>query len=176
MNLTEKAEEVAGLQKRFDSMINAIFTDYRGLDVAAMDELRRQFRAANVEYKVVKNTLVKRAVDGFPYAEDLASYLSDMTAIAWSYEDPSASAKVIREFAKNNDKLKVKCGVMDGQVSSVEGWADMPSHEQLLAMISGQLVSAAQGLMQQMIGPAEQLVSQIDGWKEKLEEEQNATS
>lgn len=175
MNRTQKAEEVDQLRDRFDRMVNAVVTDFRGLDVRAMTELRRRFRQADVEYKVVKNTLVKRAVSDKPFAEDLSNHLHEMTAIAWSYEDPSASAKVIRDFSKENDKLKVKCGVMEGQVTSAEGWADMPSREQLLAMISGQMISAPQSIMRQMISPAEKLVSLLDAWKEKLEENQGAT-
>lgn len=174
MNRTQKGDEVARIRDRFDRMVNAIVADFRGLDVESMTELRNQFRKADVEFKVVKNTLVKRAVEDRPYAGALAKHLHAMTAIAWSYEDPTASAKVIKEFTRTNDKLKVKCGVMDDSVSSIDGWAEMPSREQLLAMIAGQLVSAPQALMQQMVGPAQQLVSLIDAWKEKLEKEQGA--
>lgn len=169
MNRTEKAEQVTEIRDRFDRMVNAIVTDFRGIDVEAMTELRKQFREVDVDFKVVKNNLVKIAVADQPFAEDLKPHLQQMTAIAWSYEDPTIPAKVIRDFAKKNENLKVKCGVMDGQVSSAEGWADMPSKEQLLAMIAGQIVSGPQALMRQMIGPAQQIVSLIDSWKEKLE-------
>lgn len=175
MDRTQKADEVAQLRDRFDRMVNAIFTDYRGLDVESMTRLRSEFRKAQIEYKVVKNTLVKRAVADLPYAEDLANHLHEMTAIAWSYEDPTASAKVIRDFAKKNENLKIKCGVMDGQVSSAQGWADMPSRDDLLAMIMSQLLNGPQGIMHQLVGPAEDLVSLMDAWKEKLEEQQGAT-
>ncbi len=169
MNRTQKEEQVTEIKGRFDRMVNAVVTDFRGIDVEAMTELRRQFREVDVEYKVVKNNLVKIAVSDQPYADDLTPFLQQMTAIAWSYEDPSAPAKVIRDFAKKNENLKIKCGIMDGQVSSAEGWADMPSKEQLLGMIAGQLVGGPQALMRQMIGPAQQIVSLIDSWKEKLE-------
>ncbi len=170
MNRTQKADEVARIRDRFDRMVNAILTDYRGLDVEAMTELRRQFREAEVEYKVVKNTLVARAVADLPFAEELTPHLKDMTAIAWSYDEPSTPARVIRDFSKKNDKLKVKCGVMEGKVSSAEGWADMPSRDELMAMIAAQIISAPQALMRQMIGPAQQIVSLMDAWKEKLEQ------
>ena len=176
MDRTQKTEEVTQLRERFDKMVNAVVTDFRGLDVESMTELRRRFTKAQIEYKVVKNTLVKRAVADLPFAEELSEHLKEMTAIAWSYEDPSASAKVVREFKKENDKLRIKCGVMDGQVSTAEGWADMPSREELLGMISGQLLSAPQGIIRQMVGPAEQLVSLIDAWKEKLENEQQGAT
>jgi len=169
VNRTQKEEQVTEIKGRFDRMVNAVVTDFRGIDVEAMTELRRQFREVDVEYKVVKNNLVKIAVSDQPYADDLTPFLQQMTAIAWSYEDPSAPAKVIRDFAKKNENLKIKCGIMDGQVSSAEGWADMPSKEQLLGMIAGQLVGGPQALMRQMIGPAQQIVSLIDSWKEKLE-------
>lgn len=172
MNRTQKADEVARIRDRFDRMVNAIVADYRGLDVESLTALRAQFRKVNVEFKVVKNTLVRRAVEDLPFAGDLSKHLAQMTAIAWSYEDPTASAKVIKEFTRTNDRLKVKCGVMEDTVTSAEGWAEMPTREQLLGMIAGQLVAAPQGLIQQMVGPAQQLVSLLDAWKEKLEKGQ----
>jgi len=171
VNRTQKAEAVVEIRDRFDRMLNAIVTDYRGLNVDAMTRLRRKFNEAKIDYKVVKNTLVKRAVADLPFAEDLAPHLCDMVAIAWSYEDPSASAKVIKEFTKDNDKLKIKCGIMDGKVSTAKGWEDMPSREELLAMISGQLMSAPQGIVSQLMRPAQDIVGLIDAWKEKLENE-----
>jgi large subunit ribosomal protein L10 len=179
MNRTQKADEVTLIRDKFDRMVNAIVTDFRGLNVEAMTNLRRQFRKADVEYRVVKNTLVKRAVSDLPFADDIAPHLTQMTGIAWSYEDPSAAAKVIRDFTKDNDKLKVKCGVMDGRVEAVDvaSWATLPSREALLAMIAGQLVSAPQALVSQMISPAQKIVSLIDAWREKLEKntQQGAT-
>jgi large subunit ribosomal protein L10 len=176
MDRTQKVDTIDEIRGRFDRMINAVITDYRGLDVEAMTELRNQFRKASIDYKVVKNTLVMRAVEDQPYAADLSPHLKEMTAIAWSYEDPSASAKVIRDFAKTNDKIKIKCGIMDGQVHNAQGWADLPSLPDLLSMIMAQLVSPPQSLMRQMVGPAEELVSLMDAWKEKLEgKEQGAT-
>ena len=169
MNRTQKADEVARIRDRFDRMVNAIVTDYRGLDVKSMTALRKQFREAQVDFKVVKNTLVARAVEDLPFAGDLRPHLNQMTAIAWSYDEPNVPARVIRDFTKTNDKLKIKCGIMDGRVGNTEGWADMPSREELLAMIAAQLVSAPQALMRQMVGPAQQIVSLIDAWKEKLE-------
>jgi large subunit ribosomal protein L10 len=171
MNRTQKADEVAQLRDRFDRAVNAVFTDFRGLDVESMTELRSQFRKAQVEYKVVKNTLIKRAVADLPYAEELSGHLHEMTAVAWSYDDPSASAKVIRDFAKTHANLKIKCGVMEGQVSSAQDWADMPSRDDLLAMIVSQMLSGPQGIMHQLVGPAEELVSLMDAWKEKLEQQ-----
>lgn len=176
MNRTQKTDEVVKLRERFDRMINAVFTDFRGLDVETITGLRRQFRKAQIEFKVVKNTLVKRALSDLPYSKDLDGHLTEMTAIAWSYEDPTASAKVIRDFVKGNDKLKVKCGVMDGRVMSIEGWAEMPSRDQLLASLVGALESAPQSLMMQMIGPAQDLISLIDAQRENLEKQQQGAS
>ena len=84
------------------------------------------------------------------------------------------AAKVIKEFTKTNENLKVKCGVMDDSVAREDDWADMPNREQLLAMIVAQMLDGPQSLMQQMVGPAQQLVSLMDAWKEKLEKEQGA--
>jgi large subunit ribosomal protein L10 len=171
MNRTQKADEVTQIRDKFDRMVNAILTDFRGLNVEAMTSLRRLFRKADVEYRVVKNTLVLRAVSDLPFADDIAPHLTQMTGIAWSYADPSAAAKVIRDFTKDNDKLKLKCGVMDGRVEVVDlaTWSTLPSRETLLAMIAGQLVAAPQAILSQMVSPAQQIVSLIDAWKEKLE-------
>ena len=176
MDRTQKADQVASIRDRFGRMVNAIVTDYRGLDVAAITELRKQFRLASVEFKVVKNTLVRRATADRAFGEALAKHLDDMTAIVWSYEDPSAAAKVIREFTRTNDKLKVKCGVMGDTVGSIEGWAELPSLPDLLAIIAAQMVAGPEAIVGQLVAPAQQIVSLLDAWGEKQDKDRGAAA
>jgi large subunit ribosomal protein L10 len=115
-------------------------TDYKGLDVAAMNDLRRKLRAEQIEYQVVKNTLLIRASEDNDVAL-IKDYFKGPSAIALSYDDPVAPAKVLSQFAKEHDKLEIKVGVMDGQVldaNAIQALAKLPSREVLL----GQLLSA----------------------------------
>ena len=96
-------------------MACAVFTNFRGLDVDSVNILRREFDKVDVEYRVVKNTLVKRAISDEDYAAGLNAHLEGPTAIAWSYEDPVAPAKVLTEFAKAHKALEVKMGVLNGK-------------------------------------------------------------
>jgi large subunit ribosomal protein L10 len=156
---TEKQVAIDMLKDRFDKMVSAVFVDFQGLDVEAVTKLRDDLRAAQVEYKVVKNTLTKLAVKDSAYAADLADTLVGMTAIAWSYEDPSAAAKVFKAFAKDNDKLKVKAGLLDGKVidgdTVVNTLATMPGKDELRAMLLATLQAPSQQFVRQLQVPAQ---------------------
>jgi large subunit ribosomal protein L10 len=117
-----------------------VLTDYQGLDVAAMNDLRRKLRAEEIEYQVVKNTLLTRAAEDSDIAL-IKDYFKGPSAIALSYDDPIAPAKVLSQFAKENSKLEIKVGVMNGQVldpSAIKALALLPPREVLL----GQFLSA----------------------------------
>lgn len=98
-----------------------------------------------MEYKVVKNTLVKQALAGEAWVGGLAKALKGMTGVAWSYEEPNAAAKVVKEFKRENDKLQVKAGVLEGQVldaTSVENTlANMPGKDEARAMLLAQMIA-----------------------------------
>ena len=150
MDRGQKQAQVAEIKDRFGRMASAVVTDFRGLDVESINALRREFFKADVEYKVVKNTLVKRAIGEEEYAEGLSGFLAGPTAIAWSYEDPIAPAKVIVDFAKTNEKLKIKCAVLDGQVldeAKVQELAKMPGKDE----IKGKLLATFMAPAQQMV-------------------------
>src|SRR3954467_11002300 len=103
MERAEK-ETIAGtIKDRFAKMTSAVFVDFKGLNVEQVTKLRDEFRKAGVEYRVVKNTLVHHAVKEHAWATKLESTLVGMTGIAWSYEDPSAAAKVVKAFRKDHD-------------------------------------------------------------------------
>ena len=91
-----RAQSSATVKGTFDKMTSAVFLDYKGMTVEQVTKLRAEFRKAGVEYKVVKNTLVKQALKDTAYGGKLERRLVGMTGIAWSYEDPSAAAKVVK--------------------------------------------------------------------------------
>ncbi len=140
MRIAEKQQIAEDLRDRFSKSVIIVLTDYKGLDVAAMNDLRRKLRAEQIEYQVVKNTLLIRASEGNDVAL-IKDYFKGPSAIALSYDDPVAPAKVLSQFAKDNKKLEIKVGVMGGQVldeNAINALAKLPSREVLL----GQLLSA----------------------------------
>lgn len=140
MRIAEKQQIADDLRDRFSKSAIIVVTDYKGLDVAAMNDLRRKLRAEQIEYQVVKNTLLIRASEGNDVAL-IKDYFKGPSAIALSYDDPVAPAKVLSQFAKDNNKLEIKVGVMEGQVldaKAIQALAKLPSREVLL----GQLLSA----------------------------------
>jgi large subunit ribosomal protein L10 len=136
----EKQQIAEDLRDRFSKVAILVLTDYKGLDVKAMNDLRRKLRAEEVEYQVVKNTLLVRASEDNDVAL-IKDYFKGPNAIALSYDDPISPAKVLSQFAKENDKLEIKVGLMNGQVldaNAIKALAKLPSREVLL----GQFLSA----------------------------------
>jgi large subunit ribosomal protein L10 len=149
---SEKQTAVENLKSNFDRMVSAVFVDFQGLNVASVTKLRDELRKASVDYKVVKNTLIKLALGDTAFAKDLGPVLTGMTAIAWSYEEPGSAAKVLKAFRKDNEKLKIKAGLIDGKVIDseqvTETLANMPGKDQLRA----QLLATLQAPAQQFVG------------------------
>src|SRR3954464_15215145 len=135
MERSQKETLGGSLKERFDRIRSAVFLDFKGLNVEAVSKLRDEFRKSGVEYKVVKNTLVRHAIAHHGWAKKLDASLVGMTGVAWSYEDPSAAAKVVKAFRKDHDKLKVKAGLIEGQVFDSKGveeqLANMPGKNEL---------------------------------------------
>ena len=121
MRIKEKQQIAEDLRDRLSKSAIIVLTDYKGLDVAAMNDLRRKLRAEEIEYQVVKNTLLIRAAEDNDIAL-IKDYFKGPSAIALSYEDPVAPAKVLSQFAKENKKLEIKVGVMNGQVLGSGFW------------------------------------------------------
>lgn len=125
-----------------------VVVDYIGLTVAEDTELRKKLREANVTYKVYKNTLVNRAVEGTDY-ESLKEVLAGPSAFAISKEDATAPARVISEFAKKAPELEIKAGIVEGTYYDAEGMkaiASVPSREVLLSKLLGSLQSPVTNL------------------------------
>jgi large subunit ribosomal protein L10 len=176
---TEKAEVVESVKSRFDKATASVLVSFVGVDVPQITELRSRFREAGVEYKVVKNRLIKQALKGTGYEGNatLEASLKGMTGVAWSFEDPSAAAKIIKAFRKENEeneKLEVKCGLMDSGVLSAQQvetqLASLPSKDELRASLLAQLMAPAQSLVRQILAPAQNLVYALEARRRQLEE------
>ncbi len=135
MNRREKERVVSGLHERLRDFKAIIFTDYRGLNVEAITRLRRQLREASVEYRVVKNTLMRLATKETSL-EGLSDLLVGPTAMALSNDDPLVLVRVLTEFSKEMPMLEIKGGFVEGRVLSpreIEVLAKLPGREVLLA-------------------------------------------
>lgn len=146
MNKEEKATEVADLQQALARAQSLVLADFRGLTVQQTNELRRALRSQDCHYRVVKNTLVKRAISNTPMAL-VGPLLTGPTAIAFSYVDPVAPAKVVSKFEGDLPKLTIKGGYVDGQVldaAGVKQLSQMKGKDQLRAEFLATLVAPAQ--------------------------------
>ncbi|RAP73242.1 50S ribosomal protein L10 [Paenibacillus montanisoli] len=132
-----KEAAVAEITAKLRESSSTVVADYRGLNVKQVTELRKQLREANVEFQVLKNSLVRRATANAELTE-LDAVLAGPTAVAFSKDDAVAPAKILADFAKKNDALKLKGGVVEGQVfnaDQIKALADLPSREGLLSML-----------------------------------------
>ena len=144
MKLEAKQQITEDLHDRFARSAIIVLTDYKGLDVTSINDLRRKLREANIEYQVVKNTLLVRAAEDTDVAL-IKDHFKGPSAVAISYDDPVAPAKVLTQFAKDNAKLEIKAGILSGQVldaGAIKALAGLPSREVLL----GQLLSVLNGV------------------------------
>ncbi|MCL1697771.1 MULTISPECIES: 50S ribosomal protein L10 [unclassified Lysinibacillus] len=135
--IENKQVQVQEITEKFQNAASVVVVDYRGLNVAQVTELRKQLREAGVEFKVYKNTLTRRATEAVGL-EGINDVLVGPNAIAFSNEDVVAPAKIINEFAKKNEALEIKAGIIEGTISSVEdvkALAELPSREGLLSML-----------------------------------------
>ncbi len=133
----EKEQIVADIAQKLRDSKTTILTDYRGLNVAEVTELRKRLRDAGIEYKVLKNTLVRRATQEVNL-NDINEHLSGPTAIAFGYDDVVTPAKVISDFAKQHEALEIKAGILEGNIVSldqIKELASLPSREGLLSML-----------------------------------------
>ncbi|MDE6107800.1 MAG: 50S ribosomal protein L10, partial [Oscillospiraceae bacterium] len=143
--LSEKEAIVAGLVETLKSAASGVLVNYEGITVEEDTALRNELRKAGVEYSVVKNTMVRRALDDSGLGE-LDDVLHGTTSLAVSHEDPIAPMRVINKFAKDlpGDRFVIKAGFMDGKVlplSDVVAMAELPSKEVLLGQVLGMMLS-----------------------------------
>ena len=137
MNRAQKEEMVASIRSDLETAKSVILASHMGIDVNTVNELRADFRANDVTYRVVKNTLAKLALRDTEM-EVIADMFSGPTAIAYSAEDAVSPAKVIKEFAKEHDAYEVRGGFLDGKALDTEGvnqLADMPTKDEMRAQV-----------------------------------------
>lgn len=135
--LEQKQQLVASLAERLNEAITGVVVDYKGITVADDTTLRKELREAGVEYFVVKNTMLSRAVEGTAL-EGMKSHLEGTTAIALSKDDYTAAARILCKFAEGHDNFSVKTGFLDGEVVSAETIGDLaklPTRDVLLATV-----------------------------------------
>ncbi len=188
MNKNQKDAEIASVRTKFEQSVAAVLVDFKGLNVASATKLRREFRKAGVEYRVVKNTLIRHALKDSPYKAVVGSLergslrtqhksLMGMTGIAWCKESPSAAAKVIEDFKKGagpqGDKLVVKAGLVGNEIKE-RAWveaemAKLPGLKEVQAMLLATIQAPAQNVVAILNAPGQQLVYALKAWADKLE-------
>ncbi|MBO8126534.1 MAG: 50S ribosomal protein L10 [Firmicutes bacterium] len=167
----EKEALVAELTEKMSSAKSIIITDYRGLNVAAVTELRKMLREAGVEYKVAKNTLTRMAASNAGI-EGLDEYLKGPTAIAFGLEDPVSPAKILSKFAKDHKELEIKAGVLEGQIiglDQIKSLADLPSKEELLSMVARAFQAPIASWVNVLQAPLRKFVYAVDAVRRKQE-------
>lgn len=175
MNRAQKTEYVDALSERIKAAPFVALADYRGISVNQVTELRHTLTAAGVTYVVAKNTLVRRAIAGTEY-EGIGQYLTGMTAVVLSNEDPVASAKALRDATKDlkkAEKFTVKGGFFDGEAidaDMVSKVAELPSKEELLVTLLRTLQEGPRQVLGVLQAPARDLLYLLKNYETKLEE------
>jgi large subunit ribosomal protein L10 len=173
LNRTEKEEVIGKLHAKMAKAKAAILAEPRRLNVAVVTELRRKFREAKVEYRVVKNTLARRAAKGTP-VEPLAEQFTGPTALIMSYDDVVVPAKILADFTKDRDNLAIRTAVIEGKVvdaNGVKALAKMPGIQDLRGTIAGLIAQPASRLARMIATPGQKLAQVVKARKEQLEKQ-----
>ena len=168
-----KTNQIGDIKSKFDKMTSMVMLDYKGMNVETVSKLRAEFRKAGVEYKVVKNTIVRQALKGTPLGDTLGKSLTGMTGLAWSYEDPSAAAKVVKAFKKDYEKLNIRGAIIDGQLLDGKGvenqLATMPGKDELRASLLALFQAPMQQLVMLLNAPAQNFAYLLDAKHREME-------
>lgn len=171
LNISQKKEQVKRLAQAFSEAEISILVDYKGLDVSQMTELRSKLREAGVYIEVVKNTLLTLASEGTDSAL-LKDLFKGPNAIVLSQEDPVAPAKILTDFAKDNDKLEIKAATLAGKLLSTEEitqLAKMPTKEELLAKLVYTLNAVPTSFVNVLAGVPRAFVNVLTAVKDQKE-------
>lgn len=171
MNLNGKKQIVEDLHERLKKASIVVLTDYKGLNVESLTKLRQQLREAGVEYKVVKNTFLRRASENTGAAA-ISDYYEGPSAIAFSYSDPVAPAKVLTKFAETNDKLEIRVAALDGRVLNLDdlkALSKLPSREVLLSQVLSAMQAVPTNFVSVLSAVPRSLVNVVNAIKDKKE-------
>lgn len=163
--LEAKQAVITEVAEKLEKAVSVVVVDYRGLTVAQVTELRKQLREAGIEFKVYKNSMVRHATITAG-VEGLNEYLTGPNAIAFSTEDVVAPAKILNDFAKKNEKLEIKAGVIEGVVATADDMkalATLPSRDGLLSMLLSVLQAPVRNFALATKAVAEQKEEQEQG-------------
>lgn len=167
-----KVEQVDEISDRLKRAKVAVLTDYRGLTVAQLQDLRGRLRGADVEYRVVKNTLARRAAVEAGH-EEFQDVLKGPVAIAFGYDDVSAPAKLLAEFARATRlQLDITGGLIEGRVftgDQVRRLAELPSKEVLISQLAGAVLAPIAQLAGALQSPLSQLAGALEAYQKQLE-------
>jgi large subunit ribosomal protein L10 len=172
MERAVKEENVASLKGDLAKATSLVLADFRGINVKNDTALRREFRLNGCKYKVVKNTLLGRAVEGTGMA-GLEKLFKGPTAIAYSFEDPAAPAKIATKVAKGEEKFIVKGGYVDGQTldaKGVEALSKMPTKDELRASFLALLTAAPQNFLALLTAAPQQVLGVLAAREQQLGE------
>lgn len=164
MNRTEKQTQIDSLREQFDRASFSIVAEYKGLSVTQVTGLRDELRKVDGRFRVVRNTLARRAVAEHP-AEGLATYFTGPVGVVFAFGDPAATAKVVKAFAKESGTFGVTAGLIEGELLDAGGVAkiaDLPSREELLARVVGAVNSPVSGLVNVLAGPVRGLLNALN--------------
>lgn len=173
LNFAQKQEQVAELKDKLARASSVVVADYRGLDVAAVSALRAKLRATgSCEYRVVKNSILRRASEGTGVAS-IAAHFKGPTALALAFGDPVALAKVLVDFAKQHEVFQLRAGVLEGKAldkAELATLATLPGLNELRARLVGLIQGPAQKLVMVLSAPAAQLARVTEARSKKLAE------
>ncbi len=144
IGLEDKKAIVAEVQQAAKDAVSAVVADARGVTVTDMTALRKEAREAGVSIRVVRNTLAKRAVEGTDY-ECLVDTFVGPTLIAFSSDHPGAGARILKAFAKDNDKMELKAAAFEGEVTDIALLASLPTYDEAIAKLMSVMKEASAG-------------------------------
>ena len=171
----QKKEQIVEFKEKFSRANSFYVADYRGLDVPAVNELRRKIRGegdGDYEYRVLKNSVLRRAAEGSDAAE-VMEHFNGPTVLALSYGDPVGLAKILTDFAKVHEVFELKAGVLDGKVvtpAEIGTIATLPTLDELRGKLVGLIQAPAAKLARLMNAPAGQLARVMEARRKSLEE------
>jgi len=166
---SKKASVVEEVQEKLKKANATFIAEYQGIKAQSMNEFRASLRKSSMDFKVVRNTLARRAVKGTPI-ESIGAQLKGPTAIAFSYDDAAAAAKLLVQFAKDQPKLVLKLGTLGDKVISVaeiKGLAELPSREVLLGKMLGSMKSPMSGIVGVLSGVPRKLLYALNAVKDQ---------